>query len=298
MMNLPPQWRLPHTRIALEQQTLLMAVLNATPDSFSDGGIWADAQRAVERGFELLDQGADILDIGGESTRPGASPVDPAVEQSRVIPVIRGILRQRPDALISVDTYHAGTARLALETGARIVNDVSGGLWDEEMRGVCAAGGCGVVLMHTRGKPQEWRSLPPLDRHEVVDLVVRELRERVEEAIAAGVCRDAIAVDPGFGFGKMLDENFVLLAGLEQVRMLGFPVVAGVSRKGFLRRAVESRGAGRAQTSAEAAEALRDATIAANTAAVLGGAQILRVHDVPAGQHAVAIAEKIISARQ
>lgn len=287
----PLQWHLAKRRFRLADRTLVMGILNATPDSFSDGGLWFSAEAAVAHGLQMLDQGADIIDIGGESTRPGSAPTDVAEEQRRVLPVIRKLLGRRPEAILSVDTYHAETAGMAIQAGAAIVNDVSGGLWDDGMRGAWDSLGCGVVLMHTRGRPQEWRSLPPLSEDEVVPLVMAELRVRTEEALTAGVAREAIAIDPGFGFGKMMDENWPLLAGLGGLAELGFPIVAGVSRKGFLRRAIETSVP---ETHGQSAAALRDATIAANTAAVLAGAHILRVHDVPAGRCAAAVADRIL----
>lgn len=289
-------WRLRNRCVPIEQRTLIMGILNVTPDSFSDGGMWLAPHVAIEHGCSILDQGADFIDVGGESTRPGAAPLDPVEEQGRVLPVIRGLLRHRPDAILSVDTYHAETARLALDSGAEIVNDVSGGLWDEAMRPVWAQTGCGVVVMHTRGRPQEWSTQPPLPSGDIVGLVVRDLRDRVHEALTAGVARDSIAVDPGFGFGKRGDENFPLLAGLKEVCMLGSPVVAGLSRKGFLRRTIEISEERTGWSRLHSGEALRDATLAANTAAVLGGAHILRVHDVAAARRAVAIADRVVEA--
>jgi dihydropteroate synthase len=289
-------WRLKTTSLELGARTIFMAVLNVTPDSFSDGNMWLEPRAAVDHALDLLDCGADILDIGGESTRPGASSVAPLEEQRRVLPIVREILRRRPGAVLSIDTYHAETARLALDSGAEIVNDVSGGLWDDAMPAVWAASGCGVVVMHTRGRPQEWRQQPPLSPGEVVPLVTRELMARADEALAAGVARDAIVVDPGFGFGKILDENFPLLAGIGQIRALGFPVAAGLSRKGFLRKVLQDSVPTLAMAGPQADEALRDATIAANTAAVLAGAHILRVHDVVAARSAAAVADRILAA--
>ena len=186
----------------------------------------------------MLDDGADILDLGGESTRPNSTPITPAEEQSRVLPILRAILAARPDAILSIDTYHAETARLAIESGAEIVNDVSGFLWDEAMAATCASLACGTIIMHTRGRPHQWRTLPALAPNEVLPLVLRELRARSEAALAAGIRRDSIVLDPGFGFGKAFDENFPLLARLDALHALGFPLLAGLSRKGFLRHAL------------------------------------------------------------
>jgi dihydropteroate synthase len=304
-MNNPFWGRSSNPPFPLSPRTLIMGILNVTPDSFSDGGVWFDPPKAVAHAVEMLDQGADLIDVGGESTRPGAAAISPAEEQARVLPVIRELLRQRPDAVLSIDTYHAETATLAVEAGAKIVNDVSGGLWDTGMRAAWVALGCRVVLMHTRGRPQEWRTLPALAPTEIVPLVIRELRERVEEALAAGVAREAIALDPGFGFGKIQEDNWSLLAGLGELSRLGYPLVVGISRKGFLRKAAAALAAPKAvqpdevsvsAASAPGEQALRDVTLAANTAAVLGGARILRVHDVPAGRRAAAVADQTLAA--
>jgi dihydropteroate synthase len=283
-------WRLRTRTLALGPRTLLMGILNATPDSFSDGGQFLDPRAALDHALEMLDDGADLLDLGGESTRPNATPVSPAEEQSRVLPVLRAILAARPNAILSIDTYHAETARLAIDSGAEIVNDVSGLLWDDAMAATCAALNCGAILMHTRGRPQEWRSLPALAPAEVTPLVLRELEARAEAALAAGIARDAIVLDPGFGFGKALDENVPLLAHLDALHALGFPLLAGLSRKGFLRRAAQQED----QPQAEPMRALQDATTAANTAAILAGAHLLRVHDVCSARESSAIADRIL----
>jgi dihydropteroate synthase len=296
-------WRLRTRTLELGRRTLLMGILNVTPDSFSDGGEWLDADRAVGHGLAMLDAGADIVDLGGESTRPGAAAVAPAEEQARVLPVLRAILRARPEAVLSIDTYRAETARMAVEAGAEIVNDVSGHLWDAGMGAACAALGSGAVLMHTRGRPREWRGLPRLAPGEVVPLAARELAARAREAMAAGVAREAIVLDPGFGFGKAGADNFSLLAGLEELGALGFPVLAGVSRKGFLGRALAPIGnAGGpfddvgGPSFAVSSQRVGSTTTAANTAAILAGAHILRVHDVGEARAAAAIADRVLGA--
>jgi dihydropteroate synthase len=286
------EWRLRSWTLELGRRTLLMGILNVTPDSFSDGGEWLDAGAAVAHALEMLDEGADIVDVGGESTRPGAEALSPREEQARVMPVIRAILAARPEAIVSIDTYHAETARMAIEAGAEIVNDVSGHLWDAEMASVCAALGCGAVLMHTRGRPQEWRGLPGLAPDELMAMVRGDLEVRVSAALDAGVAREAIVLDPGVGFGKAFDENYPLLGRLDELGALGFPILAGVSRKGFLRRTLEQAGAVREPRSA--ADALLDATTAANTAAILAGAHILRAHDVAPARAAAAVADRIL----
>jgi dihydropteroate synthase len=249
-----------------------MGIVNVTPDSFSDGGQHASTQTAIAHALRLLEEGADILDIGGESTRPGsaaatAEAIGAMEEQRRVLPVIHGVLQTRPDAIISIDTYRAGTARLAIHAGAEIVNDVSGGLWDAQMMPTCAGLRCGLVVMHTRGLPAEWASQQPLTSADVITSVMEGLRERITAATVAGVPRERIVIDPGFGFGKRGNENWALLADLNQLRELGLPLLAGLSRKGFL---------GPSKPAAE-----RDhATHSADLTAIQAGAHILRVHDV------------------
>jgi len=295
------QWRLRTRFLSLGPRTLLMGILNLTPDSFSDGGRFQNVASALEYALQMLDDGADILDLGGESTRPDSTPITPAEEQARVLPVLQAILHARPDAILSIDTYHAATARLAIEAGAEIVNDVSGGLWDLDLLPACAALGCGAVLMHTRGRPQQWRTQPALAPADVLPLVLRDLELRTATALAAGIPREAIVLDPGFGFGKILDENYPLLAHLDQFHTLGFPILAGLSRKSFLTRSLSfrSRPAANPGTSHLAPEmwesSLEFPTTIANTAAILAGAHILRVHDVRPARAAAAIADRILT---
>ncbi|MDP9039012.1 MAG: dihydropteroate synthase [Acidobacteriota bacterium] len=284
-------WQLRNRTVRLGARTVLMGILNITPDSFSDGGQFVQVEDAISRACTLLDSGADVVDLGGESTRPGASAISPSEELARIMPVLRGLMRRRPDALVSVDTYHSETAQAALDGGAEIVNDVSGGLWDPAMLPLCARHACGLVLMHTRGRPEEWKGLPPVPSSEIAPLVHRELKQRAREALAAGVARDSVVLDPGFGFGKTLDENYPLLARFGDFHELGFPLLAGVSRKGFLRRAIEQF-----EPRGVPEDALRDGTAAANVAAILAGAHILRVHDVASARHAAAIADSILRA--
>jgi len=310
------EWRLRTRTLSLGSRTLLMGILNVTPDSFSDGGRFLGLGAALEHALEMLDDGADILDLGGESTRPNAIAITLAEEQARVLPVLQSILEARPEAVLSIDTYHAETARLAIDAGAEIVNDVSGHLWDAQMSATCATLGCGAVLMHTRGRPQEWRSLPALTPAEVLPLVLRDLEARTQAALAAGVGRASLALDPGFGFGKAFDENYPLLAGLEALHSLGFPILAGVSRKSFLTRTLAQVGRATYPTPASPtpgspqptatqqdsadkaaiAAAATAANTAANTAAILAGAHILRVHDVRPARAAATIADRILLA--
>ncbi len=284
-------WRLRTCSLALGRRTLVMGILNVTPDSFSDGGHFyspdSAPERAIAHALEMLDDGADILDIGGESTRPGAIPLTPDEEQARILPVIESLSKTNPEAVLSVDTFHASTAGHALAAGVEIVNDVSGLQWDSAMASTCAAANCGVVLMHTRGLPQDWPHLPPLASSEVLPLVLDGLRERLSDALAAGIARERIVLDPGFGFGKRLDENYPLLADLNQLRELNQPILAGVSRKSFLTRS---------PAKGDSTVDRLNATLAANTAAILGGVHILRVHDVRPAVQAAAVADRILAA--
>jgi dihydropteroate synthase len=281
-------WNLGRRTLAPGERTLVMGVVNVTPDSFSDGGQFLDPQSAVTHGVRLLDEGADILDIGGESTRPGATPLSAGEELQRILPVITGLRRERSDIILSVDTYKAEVALRAVETGADIVNDVSGLRWDPAMAAALASLRCGVVLMHTRGRPDEWRSLAAPD--DVVSLVLRELRETAEKALAAGIAHDRIVLDPGFGFGKRYDENYPLLSHFDRLHSLGFPLLSGPSRKSFLGRTAGKR-LGLADLPPEQRLA---ATLAAVTASVLKGAHVVRVHDVRATVEAVAVADAVL----
>jgi len=285
-------WQLRSRAFELGPRTLIVGVLNVTPDSFSDGGGFFQPGAAIEHGLKLLDEGADILDIGGESTRPGAMAVsgEAAVsaeeELRRVMPVIEELLRRRPEVVVSIDTYKARVARAAVEAGAEIANDVSGLRWDAEMAPTLAGLKCGVVLMHMRGRPAEWRTLPPLA--DPVGLVSRELRRSAEAAVMAGIARQRIVLDPGFGFGKSFDENYLLLAHFDFLQELRYPLLAGVSRKSFIGRTLTNDG-----SDAPPQERLYG-SLAAMTAAILKGAHIVRVHDVKAAAQAARIADAVV----
>jgi dihydropteroate synthase len=285
-------WKLRTRSLPLGERTVLMGVLNTTPDSFSDGGAFDSPAAAIEHGLQMFDEGADIVDIGGESTRPGKHrPVGVREEIGRVIPVLKGILHHRPDAILSIDTYKSQTATAALEAGAEIVNDVSGFLWDESIAQVCAGARCGVVLMHTRGRPEEWHALPPLEPNQVVPHVVHELQKRLDNALKAGIEHEQIILDPGFGFGIIADQNYSLLAGLDELTSLGQPLLAGVSRKGFLGKTLSSLYKGKDVP----ADRRGNASLAAVTAAILAGAHLVRVHDVRPSREAAAIADAILA---
>jgi dihydropteroate synthase len=284
-------WNLGRRSLQLGERTLVMGIVNVTPDSFSDGGQFASSQQAIDHALRLLDDGADILDIGGESTRPGSTvgSVSADEELHRVLPVIEGVKSARPEAIISIDTYKSATARAAVNAGAEIVNDVSGLRWDETMVKTIADLRCGCVLMHMRGTPDTWRTLEPL--RDPVELVSRELRGISDHALKTGITRECIVLDPGFGFGKSFDENYPLLAQLDSLHALGFPLLSGTSRKSFLGRTAGAR-LGHDLPPGERLSA----TIASVTASVLKGAHIVRVHDVKPIVEAVAIADAILRA--
>ena len=282
-------WRLRTRTLPLGRHTLLMGILNVTPDSFSDGNHFLSPRAAHDQALSLLDEGADLLDIGGESTRPNAAPVSAQQEQQRILPVIRSILKVRREAILSVDTYHAETAELALEAGAEIINDVSGLLWDPAMAEVLARYQPGTVLMHTRGAPRVWSTLPPLPHAEILPLVVSGLTHSLQLARAAGLPQDHLVLDPGFGFGKAGDENYTLLARLEELAQFHLPLLAGISRKRFLTAWLP-------QIPLDLEAVRGHASSAAHAAAVLGGAHLLRVHDVSAARAAARVADSLLNA--
>jgi dihydropteroate synthase len=279
--------------LALGEHTLVMGILNVTPDSFSDGGKFSSAQQAIEHGLRLLEEGADILDVGGESTRPGSKQVITASEeQDRVLPVIEGLLKHRPAAIISIDTYRSETARAAMAIGAEIVNDVSGFTWDTNMASACAQLQCGCILMHMRGRPETWRTLPPLVMSEVVPMVLNELGQRAAVAMVAGVKREHLVLDPGFGFGKVLEENYPLLAQFEKLHELNFPLLSGTSRKSFVGRMLAQKSADGMLLDAPVEQRLYG-TLATVVVSVLKGAHIVRVHDVKPAVEALAVADAL-----
>jgi dihydropteroate synthase len=257
-----------------------MGVLNVTPDSFSDGGEFFRAEPAVSHAEKMFDEGAQVIDVGGESTRPGADPVSPEEELRRVLPVIQGILSARPDSIVSIDTYRSSIAEAALDAGARAVNDVTA-LGDPRMAGLMAERGCPIILMHMLGEPKSMQQDP---RYEDVVREVRDfLAERAERAIRAGVELENIILDPGIGFGKALEHNLKLLKRLDSLVELGFPVLVGVSRKSFLGKI----------TGCEDPKSRLFGTMAANVLAYERGANLFRVHDVRANKEALAVAAAI-----
>ena len=263
----------------------LMGVVNVTPDSFSDGGLFLDAEAAIAHGRKLAAEGAAILDVGGESTRPGAEAVDATLELERVGPVVDSLAGpDGPGAIVSIDTSKAAVAEAALDAGAAIVNDVTALRAEPELASVCADHGCGVVLMHMQGSPRTMQEAPRYD--DVVDDVRAFLAERLEAAVQAGIDESRIWVDPGIGFGKTTEHNLELLRRLGELRDLGRPIVIGTSRKRFLGavtgRDVDDRLGG---------------TVASNVLALRAGADVFRVHDVREVREALAVAEAILGRR-
>ena len=306
-------WSVGARAVELGKRTLIMGVVNVTPDSFSDGGAFFDRDQAVAQAERLLDEGADIIDVGGESTRPGArvdtgkpreadaksqttnlkaapsaSAVSAEEEVKRAIPVIAELKKKRTTAIVSVDTYKAAVARAAVNAGAEIVNDVSGFRWDPQMAKTVAELKCGAVLMHMRGRPEEWRTLPPPG--DIVLLVKRELKDWAEQAVLKGVRRERIVLDPGFGFGKNFEQNYPLIRRFNELQAAGFPLLAGTSRKSFIGRTLATNGK-------DTPPELRlYGTLATQTALILNGVHILRTHDVKASVEAARIADAILAA--
>src|SRR5918994_5968934 len=260
----------------------VVGILNVTPDSFSDGGDFLDPEAAAVHAASMLDEGAGMLDVGGESTRPGSDPVSQEEEIGRVVPVIERVLVVRPETVISVDTYRSGTARAALEAGASLVNDVTALRGDPRMASVVGEAGCPVILMHMQGEPKTMQKEPHYE--DVVREVKDFLAERAEYAVDAGVGPENIIVDPGIGFGKNLEHNLDLLRNLDAIVDLGFPVLIGASRKSFMERI----------TGVQEARDRVSGTVATTVLAYERGATFFRVHDVRANREALAVAEAVL----
>jgi len=269
-------WKLKQRELRLGERTALMGVLNVTPDSFSDGGRYADPDRAFARALELEEQGADIVDIGAESTRPGSARISAPEELRRLVPVLKR-LKGRLNVPISVDTYKAEVAERALELGAEIINDPSGLTFEPHLARVVANHDAGLVLNHMRGRPETWAKLGPLP--DAMAAIARDLDATVSRARREGVERARMAIDPGIGFGKRKEQNSAILRHLGELAALDLPILAGPSRKSFLAHPTE--------------EGTLFATAAAVTAAILGGAHVLRVHDVREMRAAADVADEI-----
>jgi len=271
-------WKTRTAELQLGDRTLLMGILNVTPNSFSDGGKYQDPDRAYARAIELEEQGADIIDIGAESTRPGSSRVAEAEELRRLIPVLKR-LRDKVNVPISVDTYKTGVAERALEHGAEIINDPSGLTFDPELAKVVVKYNAGLVINHMRGTPETWSKLPPV--RDVAATVAAELESAVHRAVRGGVETDRILIDPGLGFGKRKEQNTELIARLHLLARLNMPILVGPSRKMFLAR--------------ETQEETSYANAAAVTACILSGAHIVRVHEIAEMRVAAQIADAVLA---
>ena len=280
----PERWRV-RSRVLVLDRPFVMGIVNVTPDSFSDGGRLTSADQAVAHARRLVAEGADIVDVGGESTRPGATPVDAAEERRRVVPVIAELRRGDPDVVISVDTVKGETARAALDAGADIINDVSGLRLDPAMGRVIADAGAGVVLMHSRGDVGDMARYDRATYGDVVADVRAELTRCLDAARAAGVPDECIALDPGIGFAKRAGDSLAILDGLPALHALGRPLVVGVSRKRFI---------GDLTGVAEPAQRVHGTT-GANVAALARGARVFRVHDVRAAREALDVAWAVFS---
>jgi dihydropteroate synthase len=272
-------WKLNRREIQLGERTVLMGVLNVTPDSFSDGGKYSEPDRAFARALEIEEQGADILDIGAESTRPGSAPISAAEETRRLVPVLKR-LKDRLSIPISVDTYKAEIAERALDLGVEIINDPSGLTIEPQLARVVSNHNAGLILNHMRGRPETWAKLGPMP--DPMATIIRDLEAAVSRTRLVGIERSRIVVDPGIGFGKRKEQNSLILGRLGQLAVLDQPVMVGPSRKSFLAH--------------EQDEETRCATAAAVAASVLGGAHILRVHDVREMRAAADVADEILRA--
>ncbi|HEX4230114.1 MAG TPA: dihydropteroate synthase [Bryobacteraceae bacterium] len=270
------QWRLKQREIMLGDRTLLMGILNLTPDSFSDGGQYSDPDRALARAIELEDQGADILDIGAESTKPGSARISEAEELRRLIPVLKR-LHGKLTIPISVDTYKSGVAEKAIEHGAEIINDATGILLDPALPKVVTKYDAGLVVNHMRGTPETWAKLPPI--RDLMRSISIDLEASLHRARNSGIQKHQLVIDPGLGFGKRREQDSEIIANLELLRVFDLPILIGPSRKTFLRK--------------ENDLATEFATAAAVTASVLHGANIVRVHDVAAMKPVLEVADAI-----
>ena len=274
-------WKLKHREINLGERTVLMGVLNVTPDSFSDGGKYSDPDRAFARAVELEEEGADILDIGAESTKPGSARISAAEELRRLIPVLKR-LKDKVGIPISVDTYKAEVAERAFELGAEIINDPSGLTMEPQLARTVSNHDGGLVLNHMRGRPETWAKLGPM--REPVATILKELEAAVSRARGVGIDKSRLVIDPGFGFGKRKEQNSLILDRLGELAALDLPIMAGPSRKSFLTHSTPG------ETSY--------ATAAAVAACVLRGAHIVRVHDVKGMRAAADVADEILLTRE
>ena len=304
-----------HRKVRLGERTIIMGALNVTPDSFSDGGLYLDPARATEHGLELAQQGADWIDVGGESTRPGSRPISADEELERVLPVIRGLRRKLRSMPISIDTTKAEVAEKAVQAGATILNDVSGLRFDPRLAGVARRYRVPLILMHLRGHPETMQTRPFVK--DILQSLYRGLTFSLQRAMAAGLRRSQLILDPGLGFGKSRLQNFQILAHLGELRRFGLPILVGSSRKSFVQAVAAGTGLhagvlhgvqGRkgaapywpmmGDSKEHQAPALQLGDAAAVVASILAGAHIVRVHDVAAALPAVRIADAVLAARR
>jgi dihydropteroate synthase len=269
--------------IAIGERTLIMGIINTTPDSFSDGGRFSGPMTAVEEAIRMVEEGADLIDIGGESSRPGSDPVSEKEELRRVIPVIRG-LSGKISVPLSVDTMKASVAREALAEGAEIINDISAMNYDDRMAGVVAEAGAAVILMHMRGLPKTMQT-GDLHYHSLLGEVIAFLKERIDSALESGIAPVQIMIDPGLGFGKSALDNMRLIRHLSEFKILGRPILTGVSRKSFIGHV--TGGSPRERV---------EGTAASVTAAILNGSRVIRVHDVKTMKKVAAMADALAGA--
>jgi dihydropteroate synthase len=276
-------WKFRNYEMPIGERTLIMGILNVTPDSFSDGGQFVTVDNAVAHAEQMIAEGADIIDVGGESTRPGGEPISIEEEIGRVVPVIEALSARVPETPVSVDTTKSEVARAALDAGAAIVNDISALRFDFYVADAVARAGAGLVLMHSRGTPATMHRLPPVA--DIMEEVTSSLRASIHMAERRGVKPESIVIDPGIGFGKSPDQNLELIAKLDQLiaAFPAYPLLIGTSRKSFI---------GRILRNAEASDRLYG-TLATITAAVLKGAHIIRVHDVKAAADTIRVSESI-----
>ena len=265
--------------LTLGKRTLLMGILNVTPDSFSDGGLFFDHDKAVSHGLKMVEEGADIIDIGGESTRPGSKPIELDEELRRVIPVIESIVK-KADVPISIDTYKSAVAQRAIEAGAEIVNDISGLHFDPELAKVVAKGNTPLILMHIQGTPETMQKSIHYDS--LFSEILLYLKDSIQRAELAGLDPGQIIIDPGIGFGKTVEDNLLIIRNLQEFQILGKPILLGTSRKSFIGKILN----------AEVEERL-EGTLSSIAIGVLNGAHIIRTHDVLQAKKAVAIADAI-----
>jgi dihydropteroate synthase len=278
------EWKLRDKTLSLGDRTLIMGVLNVTPDSFTDGGKYQDPDRAFAHAVEMEEAGADLIDIGAESTRPGSARISEAEELRRLVPVLKR-LRNKLTIPISVDTYKGSVAEKALELGVDAINDPSALTFDPDLAKKAAQANAGLILNHMRGTPETWAKLPPLK--DVIRTICAELDASAHRAQRAGIDRRQLVLDPGIGFGKRKEQNAEILAQLAQLARLELPILIGASRKSFLSTLLSNSGVKEAPAETDFA------TAAALTAAILNGAHIVRVHDVKAMRAVVAIADEI-----